>query len=87
MGIILSLNGLFDDYFIFLENGKCLYGDDIYVWINVVKIKCIEILNGVFFVFYGINVIGGVINIIIDDVKNVINVFSDICYVSKGCFI
>ena len=30
MGTTLSLNGLPDDYFIFLENGKRLYGDDTY---------------------------------------------------------
>lgn len=39
MGTTLSLNGLPDDYFIFLENGKRLYGDDTYARINVAKIK------------------------------------------------
>lgn len=69
MGTTLSLNGLPDDYFIFLENGKRLYGDDTYARINVAKIKRIEILNGASSALYGTNAIGGVINIITDDVK------------------
>lgn len=69
MGTTLSLNGLPDDYFIFLENGKRLYGDDTYARINVAKIKRIEILNGASSALYGTNAIGGVINIITDDAK------------------
>ena len=53
MGTTLSLNGLPDDYFIFLENGKRLYGDDTYARINVAKIKRIEILNGASSALYG----------------------------------
>ncbi len=86
MGTTLSLNGLPDDYFIFLENGKRLYGDDTYARINVAKIKRIEILNGASSALYGTNAIGGVINIITDDVKNAINVSSDTRYASKGRF-
>ena len=86
MGTTLSLNGLPDDYFIFLENGKRLYGDDTYPRINVAKIKRIEILNGASSALYGTNAIGGVINIITDDAKNAINVSSDTRYASKGRF-
>ena len=86
MGTTLSLNGLPDDYFIFLENGKRLYGDDTYARINVAKIKRIEILNGASSALYGTNAIGGVINIITDDAKNAINVSSDTRYASKGRF-
>lgn len=86
MGTTLSLNGLPEDYFIFLENGKRLYGDDTYSRINVSKIKRIEILNGASSSLYGTNAIGGVINIITDDAKNAINVSSDTRYASKGRF-
>lgn len=86
MGTTLSLNGLSDDYFIFLENGKRLYGDDTYSRINVSKIKRIEILNGASSALYGTNAIGGVINIITDDAKNAINISSDTRYADKGRF-
>ena len=83
MGTTLSLNGLPDDYFIFLENGKRLYGDDTYARINVAKIKRIEILNGASSALYGTNAIGGVINIITK--KNLNRWFVDASY-SYGSF-
>lgn len=83
MGIILYVNGLFDKYFFVLINGKKVVGDILgfidYDWINMDVVKCIEVLKGVFFVFYGSDVIVGVINIIIDDFKFVLNVFFNIC--------
>lgn len=86
MGTTLSLNGLPDSYFIFLENGKRLEGDDTYARINVAKIKRIEILNGASSALYGTNAIGGVVNIITDDAQNAVNISSNTRYASKGRF-
>lgn len=86
MGTTLTLNGLPDDYFIFLENGKRLYGDDTYSRINVSKIKRIEILNGASSALYGTNAIGGVINIITDETQNAVNISSETRYADKGRF-
>lgn len=86
MGTTLSLNGLPDDYFIFLENGKRLYGDNTYARINVAKIKRIEILNGASSALYGTNAIGGVINIITDDTPDGLLVSGDTRYADKGRF-
>ena len=86
MGTTLSLNGLPDNYFIFLENGKRLEGDDTYARINIANIKRIEILNGASSALYGTNAIGGVVNIITDDAKNGINLSSDTRFTSKNRF-
>lgn len=86
MGTTLSLNGLPDNYFIFLENGKRLEGDDTYARINLANIKRIEILSGASSALYGTNAIGGVVNIITNDADNAINLSSDTRYASKGRF-
>lgn len=86
MGTFLSLNGLSEDYYIFLENGKRLYGDDTYQRINLSRVKRIEILSGASSALYGANAIGGVVNIITNEAKNAINVSSDTRYGSKGRF-
>lgn len=86
MGTTLSLNGLPDDYFVFLENGRRLYGDDTYQRINVANIKRIEILSGASSALYGTNAIGGVINIITADADNQTNITSDTRYANKGRF-
>lgn len=84
MGTTMSLNGLNDDYILILENGRKLAGDDRLDRINVANIKRVEILNGAASALYGSDAIGGVVNIITDDVKNAILVSNDIRYGSKG---
>lgn len=86
MGTTMSLNGLSDDYILVLENGRRLAGDDRISRINIANIKRIEILNGAASALYGSDAIGGVINIITDDVKNAIYVSSNTRYGSKGRF-
>ena len=86
MGTTMSLNGLNDNYVLVLENGRRLAGDDRISRINVANIKRVEILNGAASALYGSDAIGGVINIITDDVKNAIQVSNDIRYGSKGRF-
>ncbi len=86
MGTTMSLNGLNDDYILVLENGRRLAGDDRITRINVSNIKRIEILNGAASALYGSDAIGGVINIITDEVKNAVLLSSDTRYGSKGRF-
>ena len=84
MGTTLSLNGLPDNYFIFLLNGKRMSGDDTYSRINIQHVKRIEILNGASSALYGTNAIGGVINIISDDAKNAVSISNNTHYANKG---
>lgn len=86
MGTTLSLNGLPEKYFVFLENGRRMGGDDTYDRIDVSRIKRIEILSGASSALYGTNAVGGVVNIITNDVKHAINVSSDTRYTSHGRF-
>lgn len=86
MGTFMNFNGLGDDYFIFLLNGRKLSGDDTYSRINVNNIKRIEVLNGAYSTLYGTNALGGVINIITDDAKNTVAAQSNTKYSSKGRF-
>lgn len=86
MGTFISLNGMKDDYTVILENGKRLSGDDRYSRINVANIKRIEILSGAASALYGSDAIGGVINIITDDVRSQVNASSNTQYTSKGRF-
>ena len=67
MGTTLSLNGLSDEYYVFLLNGRRLTGDDTYAKINLSSVKRIEIQNGAASTLYGTNAIGGVVNIITED--------------------
>ncbi|MFI3327988.1 MAG: TonB-dependent receptor [Rikenellaceae bacterium] len=64
MGTTVSLNGLDDDYFVFLENGDRIYGDNPFARIDMSRVVRIEILSGASSVLYGTNAIGGVINIV-----------------------
>ncbi len=84
MGTFLNFNGLSDDYFVFLLNGRRIGGDDAFSRINVNNIKRIELLNGASSTLYGTNALGGVINIITDDAKNSISVQSDTKVRSKA---
>ncbi|MFR9579359.1 MAG: TonB-dependent receptor [Rikenellaceae bacterium] len=70
MGTTVSLNGLEDDYFVFLENGKRMYGDGAYARIDISKVTRIEILSGAASVMYGTNAIGGVVNIVTEGSKS-----------------
>jgi len=69
MGTTLSLNGLSEDYVLILENGHRLTGDDRYTRINMANVKRIEVLSGASSALYGSEAIGGVVNIITDDVS------------------
>lgn len=84
MGTTMSLNGINEDYFLILENGRRLAGDDRYTRINVANIKRIEILNGAASALYGSDAIGGVINIITDKSKNSVDVSNYTHFTSKG---
>ena len=84
MGTFLNFNGLSDDYFVFLLNGRRIGGDDAFRRINVNNIKRIELLNGASSTLYGTNALGGVINIITDDAKNSLSVQSDTKVRSKA---
>ena len=84
MGTTLSMNGLGDEYYVFLLNGRRLSGDDTYGRINLSQVKRIEIQNGAASTLYGTNAIGGVVNIITDDEKNKIEAANDIRFSQKG---
>ena len=86
MGTMLSLNGLPEKYFVFLENGRRMGGDNTYERIDVSRIKRIEILSGASSALYGTNAVGGVVNIITNDIKNAVNLSSDTRYTSHGRF-
>lgn len=64
MGTTVSYNGLNDDYFIFLLNGKRMDGNNAMARIDFSNVVRIEMLSGASSVLYGTNAIGGVINII-----------------------
>lgn len=70
MGTTVSLNGLTDDYFIFLENGRKIEGDNPFLRINLSNVKRIEILSGASAALYGTSAIGGVVNIITETGSN-----------------
>ncbi|MCI6161358.1 MAG: TonB-dependent receptor [Prevotella sp.] len=84
MGTYLTLNGLTDDYFVFLLNGRKMGADDTFQRINVSNIKRIEVLNGASSTLYGTNALGGVVNIITDDAKNSISASAYTKVMSKG---
>ncbi|MFR9650783.1 MAG: TonB-dependent receptor [Rikenellaceae bacterium] len=67
MGTSVNLNGVEDDYFIYLENGRKINGDNVFSRIDLSRVKRIEIMSGAAATLYGSNAIGGVINIITYD--------------------
>lgn len=85
-GTFISLNGMKEEYTVILENGHRLSGEDRYSRINVANIKRIEILSGAASALYGSDAIGGVINIITDDVRNTVNASTTTQYSSHGRF-
>ena len=91
MGTTLSLNGLSEDYVLILENGHRLTSDDRYTRINMANVKRIEVLSGASSALYGSEAIGGVINIITDDVSRMVkrehvSVTNQVQRSSKGRF-
>lgn len=78
MGTTLYMNGLPDKYLLVLINGKKVAGDISgsidYSRINLASIKRIEVLKGASSALYGSDAIAGVINIITDDTKSLVNV-------------
>lgn len=64
MGTTLSFNGLEEDYYIILENGKRMDGEDPFNRIDLSRVERIEILSGAAAALYGANAVGGVINVI-----------------------
>lgn len=67
MGTYLSLNGLTDDYILFLIDGKRMSGANPYTQIDINRVKRIEVMSGAASVLYGTNAIGGVVNIVTED--------------------
>ena len=84
MGSTLSLNGLSDEYYVFLLNGRRMTGDDTYSKINLSSVKRIEIQSGAASTLYGTNAIGGVVNIITEDAKDRIEASNNIRFSQKG---
>ncbi|MFI3304847.1 MAG: TonB-dependent receptor [Rikenellaceae bacterium] len=64
MGTTLSFNGLEEDYYLILENGRRMAGEDPFNRIDLSRVQRIEILSGAAAALYGANAVGGVINII-----------------------
>lgn len=71
MGTFTSLNGLTDNYILFLLNGQRMAGDGTgnidLTMINLNNVKRIEIVDGASSALYGSDAIAGVVNIITDD--------------------
>lgn len=90
MGSYLMMNGLSNKYVLILINGRKLIGDvanniDL-SRIDLSRVKRIEILNGAGSSLYGSDAIAGVINIITDEPKNVMQVSSSTRYEGYGQF-
>lgn len=74
MGTTMSLNGLEDDYMVFLLNGRRMNGSNPYAQVDINRIKRIEIMPGAAGVMYGTNAIGGVVNIVTEDMSQEVGV-------------
>ncbi len=74
MGTWVNLNGVGDDYFIYLENGRKIGGDNVFSRIDLSRVKRIEVMSGSAATLYGSNAIGGVINIITIDESDPVGV-------------
>lgn len=88
MGSYLMMNGLSNKYVLILINGRKLIGDtsnniDL-SRIDMSRVKRIEVLNGAGSSLYGSDAIAGVINIITNDPKDVIDLTSSSRYSGKG---
>ncbi len=69
MGTTLSLNGLSDDYMLFLIDGKRMVGSNPYTQIDINRVKRIEVMPGAASVLSGTNAVGGVVNIVTEDMS------------------
>lgn len=90
MGTYLMMNGLSNKYVLILINGRKLSGDitnniDL-SRIDLNRVKRIEILDGAASSLYGSDAIAGVINIITDEPKNIIQASSNTKYEEYGMF-
>ena len=90
MGSYMIMNGLGNKYIMILVNGKKLAGDisgntDL-SRIDMSRIKRIEVLKGAASSLYGSEAIAGVINIITDQPKNLLNVSSNTRYAGHNQF-
>lgn len=90
MGTTLSMNGLNGKYILFLENGKRMTGETAgninFERIDMSRVKRIEVLKGAASALYGSDAIAGVINIITEEPKNMLNITSNSYYGSHNKF-
>lgn len=84
MGDFVNFNGMSDDYIIIMENGKRVSGDDRWSRISIDNVKRVEILSGAASALYGSDAIAGVINIITDESKDMVEASVNSCLTSKG---
>ena len=90
MGSYLMMNGLSNKHVLILVNGRKVTGDitgniDLNQ-IDMTRIKRIEVLNGAASSLYGSDAIGGVINIITNEPKDVVAFSSNSSYTRKNQF-
>ena len=90
MGSYLMMNGLSNKHVLILVNGRKVTGDisgniDLNQ-IDMTRVKRIEVLNGAASSLYGSDAIGGVINIITNDPKDVVAFSSNSRYTRKNQF-
>lgn len=90
MGNNIYMNGLSGKYVLILIDGKKVAGDVSgnvdFSRINIANVKRIEILKGAASALYGSDAMAGVINIITDKSKNLLNVMSNSRISSHGRF-
>lgn len=84
MGTFINFNGVSDDYIVILENGKRVSGDDRWNRISMDNVRRIEIFSGAASALYGSDAIAGVINIITDDIRKPVSVFSTTRVLNNG---
>ncbi len=63
-GTTLTFNGLEEDYYLVLENGERVEGEDPFSRIDLSRVQRVEVLSGAVAALYGANAVGGVINVI-----------------------
>ena len=90
MGSYLMMNGLSNKHVLILVNGRKVTGDitgniDLNQ-IDMTRVKRIEVLNGAASSLYGSDAIGGVINIITNEPKDVVAFSSNSSYTRKNQF-
>lgn len=76
MGSFVNFNGVSDDYLLIMENGKRVSGDDRWSRISLDNVKRIEVFSGAASALYGSDAIAGVINIITEEGKDLVEATS-----------